>query len=264
MAKRLAVHRPSAGVIPVLLTSLILSVSLAGCGDDEESDGSEAPATTISPTIDPTPTPTPDPTPTSVLTGRKTYVARMENDEGFKLRANITVYDAVRGSDTEAMDAAWAEVGGTVPNPCLDADVGNDTFTVTAIHTQTSAYAYGTLTITSETEGFDPPSVLWQFTTGRAAPKDGEWVGSQGKPKAMGIGFSDGGRCDGLNTGGFIVTPSMNDTTWGPVPIVFAYDGTFTPKHPNGDPSVLSDFPVNVADLGHQGKPGIAIQLADG
>ncbi|NHA00618.1 hypothetical protein G5V59_12930 [Nocardioides sp. W3-2-3] len=97
------------------------------------------------------------------LEGQQDYVGIQEDSQGFKMRANITVYDAIPGADTEAIQAGWEEVGGTGEPPCLDADLGGgDT-----IDTQTAAYAFGTVEISNQTTDFASPKMWWNFSVRR-------------------------------------------------------------------------------------------------
>lgn len=167
------------------------------------------------------------------LTGQQDYVGIQEDSQGFRMRANITVYDAIQGADTEAIQAGWEQVGGEGEPPCLDASIGGgDT-----IDSQTAAYAFGTIEITNETTDFAPPKMWWNFSVRRAAGA------------AMGVGFTDGAECGEME---YRLQPDMTtitDNTWGPVPVVFAYDDVYTPSHPEGDTSQIEPFPIYVGGM---------------
>lgn len=167
------------------------------------------------------------------LTGQQDYVGIQEDAQGFRMRINLTIYDAIQGSDTEAMQAGWEEVGGTGEPPCLDASIGGgDT-----IDTQTAAYAFGTIGISNQTTDFDPPSMWWNFSVRRAAGA------------AMGVGYTDGAECGEME---YRLKPDMSaitDNTWGPVPVVFAYDDVYTPNNPRGDTEQIEAFPIYLQGL---------------
>ena len=174
------------------------------------------------------------------------YSIHYEDEDGYQLTADLRVRPAVRGADTERMAQEWSQIGGEGDPLCQD-----------LVDPETSAFAFATLTVTNEVDGFSAPEVTWPFRV----------VAGDGELRAMGVDFSDGPRCENLYEG-MLVTPTMpEDGVWGPVAVVFAHDGVFSPKHPDGDADLLAAQPVTVGgftirDSEGDVVDGITLQLA--
>lgn len=209
--------------------------ALSGCASNAPADtsvGFTAPSDSNQTTQEPVVTPTPTPTvPSQPLPASATYSAPVKTGDGFDLKATFTVYPAVRGTDGR-MTALWSAVGGTGDIPCLGRPESNDSPAITA---ESSAFAFGTLTITDSTPNFSPPSHTWQIING-----------SEFSPASMGLGFSNGAQCNDFNMGGYMLNPNMTSTTWGPVPVVFAFPAIYTPAFPTGDTATLSADGVSI------------------
>lgn len=233
-------RRYSIGIGPCACLAAATTI-LAGCSGQVDTDASSvaspAPSTETMPANTAPPSPTPA-TPPSTPGDAKTYTITSETDQGYRQTATVVVHPAIRGSKTEAVQSAWSAVRGTGQVPCQNVDVSNDLWNGTFIVTETAAYAVGTLRIVNETKGFSPAAQNWQFSTG--------YLGKIPENSAMGVGYSNSADCDGMSSGGQMIQPKWQGDTWGPVPIVFAYNNVFTPKAPQGNEKVLSDFPVTV------------------
>lgn len=188
-------------------------------------------------------------TPETVLGPGTSWTVVSETDQGYTQEAELTLYPGVQGSDVERMTSGWQAVGGFGDNACLDANPDNDGVTNYTPNTENTHFVFGTLAISDTTDGFEAQSRNWQWTAGTG---QGGWTSGPGDPDIdtvmvlMGLGLSDGSRCDGMSTGGFMLSPTWTSQMWGPVPLVIAVDGVYTPKHPAGNMKDIEGVSIGV------------------
>ncbi|WP_155859376.1 hypothetical protein [Cellulomonas sp. KRMCY2] len=162
----------------------------------------------------------------------ETYSATTIGADGYSQTLTVMVGPVIPSDRAPQLASEWASVGGVGGNPCADVNPANDGVTNYVIKTETAGYAFGTMTVVNNTVGFAADAVSYQFTRGPSS--------------ALGFEFSSGAECDGLNFGGYILNPSWESDTWGPVPFVVAIDSYRSPAQPDGDVSLLAD-PVELA-----------------
>lgn len=253
----------------IIRTSCALAVTvmtaLAGCASPSSTGGA---INTVQPAVSSTPDPvaapastapispsaTPSPTP-SALGPAHSYIVTVKSSQGYAQEATLTLYPGYKGSDRSGLAAGWAAVEGTGENPCIDVNPANDMVTNYTFRTDTAYFVFGTLTIRNKSNGFSPEPTTWQ------------WVGNTGgggglmstpDPSVdtdfavMGVGFTNGGDCDGLTSGGYIMSPKWSDSgdQWGPVPVAIAISGVYTPNHPAGNLKNISAFRLNQGPFG--------------
>ncbi|MFC9352885.1 MULTISPECIES: hypothetical protein [Terrabacteria group] len=240
--------------------AVTVMTALSGCGSPS-STGS--PATAVAPasssapdpaamSVTPTPTETPAP---PVLGPAKKYIVTVKSSQGYAQEATLTLYPGYKGSDRAALSQGWAAVGGTGENPCNDVNPANDMITNYTLKTDTSYFVFGTLTIQNKSNGFRPEPTTWQWV-GNTGGRSGVW--SDPDPSidtdfaVMGVGYSSGGDCDGLMSGGFMINPKWSDAgdQWGPVPVAVAISGVYTPNHPAGNMKNITAFRLNQGPFG--------------
>lgn len=147
----------------------------------------------------------------------------MSSKDGYRLRATFELHDAIRDPTGAALTQAWEAVGGTGAVPCIgerhgSADADWDP--------QRTAFAFGTIALHNDTDGFTVPQ--WRYVLSNAF-QNGDYT-------ALGIGYSGGADCDSFTGVGRQIAAqfSAGSNDWGPVPVVFAFDGIFTPDNPTG------------------------------
>ncbi|MBT8162560.1 hypothetical protein KKI43_19190 [Arthrobacter sp. GN70] len=202
------------------------------------------------------PSPTATQAPLTLGSGNS-YTVIVKDSQGYAQEATLTLYPGYRGSDRSALDAGWAAVGGTGADPCIDVNPSNDMVTNYIFRTDTAYFVFGTLTIKNNSNGFSPQPTTWQWVGNTGA--GGDLVTSPDASidtdfAVMGAGYSSGGECDGLTTGGFMMNPKWNGSSnqWGPVPIAIAISGVYTPNHPSGN---LKDINAFILGEGPFGTP---------
>lgn len=205
-------------------------------------------ATPPSPTpFKPSPTQTPAP---SALAPANNYIVTLKSSQGYTQEATLTLHPGYKGSDRSGLKAGWAAVRGTGENPCIDVNPANDMVTNYTFRTDTAYFVFGTLTIRNKSNGFSPEPTTWQWLGNTGA---GGGLGGTRDPSidtdfaVMGVGFSSGGNCDGLMSGGFMMSPKWSGSSdqWGPVPVAIAVSGVYTPNHPAGNLKDISAFRLN-------------------
>jgi hypothetical protein len=255
----------------VLHTSCTLAVAvmatLSGCASPS-STGSAAP--TVEPAVSSTPDPvampasasatavspstTEAPTPSALVPGHS-YIVTVKSSQGYAQEATLTLHPGYKGSDRSGLATGWAAVGGTGENPCIDVNPANDMVTNYTFRTDTAYFVFGTLTIRNKSNGFSPQPTTWQWVGKTGAGGD---LMSTPDPSidtdfaVMGVGFSSGGDCDGLTSGGFMMNPKWSGSSdqWGPVPVAIAISGVYTPNHPTGNLKDVSAFRLNQGPFG--------------
>lgn len=249
-------------------TSCALAVAvmatLSGCA----SPSSSSAPTTVEPVVSSTPdpvampasatplNPSPSETPApSALAPANSYIVTLKSSQGYTQEATLTLYPGYKGSDRSGLNAGWAAVRGTGENPCIDVNPSNDMVTNYTFRTDTAYFVFGTLTIRNKSNGFSPEPTTWQWVGNTGA---GGGLMATPDPSVdtdfavMGVGFSSGGDCDGLMSGGFMMTPKWSGSSdqWGPVPVAIAVSGVYTPNHPSGNLKDISAFRLNQGPFG--------------
>jgi len=150
---------------------------------------------------------------------RERYSVSVEEDS-YQQTLTFELGPVLPGDDPALTQYSWVTAGGTGAFPCQDVS----DLTTGRYVTETTGYAFGTLTVTNDTPDFPALEHLYQFTR----------PGS-----AIGYGFGSGAVCRTTDGGGDFLSPSWQGATWGPTPVVVAVQGYRTPDHPAGDPELL-------------------------
>jgi hypothetical protein len=162
--------------------------------------------------------------PASAAGGRQTYTYTRTDDAGFSQTLTVSIGSVVLGNDAARVASEWKAVGGTGQNPCYDVQM----WAGRIMEHELAGYAFGTVTITNDRPDFPAQPWGYQFTR-------------SGSFSMMGLQFSNGGSCQKLYEGGYVMQPSWGgDATWGPVPLVIAIADVRSPGAPQGDPNVVS------------------------
>lgn len=264
-----AVNKKSPLSKTIVATSCALAVTamaaLSGCASPSSMGSS---TTTVQPAVSSPPDPvaapastapispsaTPSPTPSALDSGRS-YIVTVKSSQGYTQEATLALYPGYKGSDRAGLGSGWAAVGGTGENPCIDVNPANDMVTNYTFRTDTAYFVFGTLTIRNKSNGFSPEPTTWQWV-GNTGARGG--LMSDPDPSidtdfaVMGIGFTNGGNCDGLMSGGFMMNPKWSDSNdqWGPVPVAIGISGAYTPNHPAGNLKNISAFRLNQGPFG--------------
>lgn len=152
------------------------------------------------------------------------YSTTFESQAGYKVGVTVAVSPVMLGTDTNALNQAWASVGGSGEVPCTSGAPKDENPNFT-IQPETVGYSFGTITLTNESPGFTPQAIPYILH------------GLNGLG-AAGLGFSDGSQCQSL-VNGLVFSPNWTSNTWGPVPMVIAVYSYRSPAQPNGDASML-------------------------
>ena len=169
-----------------------------------------------------------------------TYSHTFESQDGFKSKLIVNISPVMLGTDSNALNQAWASVGGSGEVPCTSGTPDNETPGY-QIQPSLTGYAFGRITLVNLSPGFTPPEATYILH------------GLQGIG-AAGLGFSDGSDCKSLFQG-FNFTPNWTGNAWR-VPLVIAVYSYRSPAHPNGDPSKLKQgMYFDLGDLPFPLKP---------
>lgn len=162
--------------------------------------------------------------------GRQTYTYTKTDDAGFSQTLTVTIGSVVLGNDAARLASEWKAVGGTGQNPCFDVEL----WAGRIMDHELAGFAFGTVKISNDRPDFPAQPWGYQFTR-------------TGSFSMMGLQFSNGGSCQKLYEGGYVMQPSWGgNSTWGPVPLVIAIADVRSPASPQGDPSIVSDSPVSL------------------
>lgn len=263
--------KPSAGGILTILCATLLSA--AGCGPVSASPAAKSPqpsSAVANPAASPTaltsassPAPTSETSETSEpATPQKKVVVKVTDPDGYQMRLTVTYTKWIKGSDIDALTAAWHTVGGAGEAPLSITSGGAGYYK--ASH---SAVFYGTVAVENLTTDYDAtdfggtdPSV--QLIPSMPASNYTGVISRIG-PMAIQAGSNGATGFPRLGTGSTftLVTPKLSSDSWGPMPFAVGIDNVFSPKYPKGNP--LLNTVVLYTGFGVTGT-GMGWKVSDG
>ncbi|MFT9116328.1 MAG: zinc ribbon domain-containing protein [Sporolactobacillus sp.] len=156
------------------------------------------------------------------------------DSDGNKEKITVAIGKWLKGSDSDLLNAAWKAVGGTGSMPLTGSYGGDSVWVGGTFHPQEAVYVFGTVKIENMTPSFSAAN----FASGQSwvylNPQNYEGSGDV----VQGRQYSSGASCDRVSGSNPLIKAQMNGNVWGPTPFVIGIENVFTPKYPNGDPTL--------------------------
>ena len=179
-----------------------------------------------------------------MITAKNTYSITATDENGNKEKITITIGSWIKGSETELLDKAWAQVGGEGTMPLTGKySRSKSGWTEGDFTASDAAYVFGTVSI----ENLTPDFAAENFGNGRSCaylymdlPNSGgfstwKYADSDIGDVVKAIQYGSGVDCALLNYDS-LASADMVSNNWGPVPFVIGADTVFSPKYPDGNP----------------------------
>ena len=187
----------------------------------------------------------------------------LSDTNGYKAAVTLSCTNWIKGSDTAALSTAWANSGGTGDVPVQDGAYTTDANITHVTDTTMGAYVFCKFGMKNASPGYSLsqwggayPSVTISVDYVKGSVSAGHPVG------VAYIGYSSPQYQlfhDAVSLG---VRPSITGDTWGPIPLALYVNDAFSPKSPNGDPTLDSLTLRLIGPVGGDTRSHISIGLS--
>jgi hypothetical protein len=193
------------------------------------------------------------------LNHRDTYSGTATDADGYEFKFTLTIGSWIKGSETELINQAWQNVGGSGDMPLTSSftykGAGGGSNGTGTISPEYAVYVFGTIGVENITPDFD---FSGQKTIWLRLPA----IGGNGLAGlAYAIQYSNGTQ---RYAGSLTEAINMKSNKWGPVPFVIGVIDVFSPNFPDGNPA-LDDlhFQFTTASYNTRGEVSLNIQPID-
>ena len=172
---------------------------------------------------------------------RDSHTITVTDSNGYKQKITVNIGSWIRGTKTDLLETAWQGVGGKGTMPLTGRYSRSAAMLTEAEFTANdAAYLFGTLTIENLTTDFDASGFnngnSWVYLKARSGNGGGDLSLTSGE-LVKGVQYDNDTDVSILSFGPF-VKANMTSDQWGPVPFVIGADTVFTPKYPEGNPTL--------------------------
>jgi len=200
----------------------------------------------------------------AAVSPNQTYNYIFKDGNGYQLKATIQIGSWIKGTETEMLQRAWANVGGRDNMPLTSRSYSTGSYgNETEQKSETAVYAFGKisfeyLTTDFPRENFAGGYIVGTLFSGSVSRNRTDKMG----PMIAAIQYRD--KISYYSPGGMdgnFVKPDMKKDTWGPVPFVTSVNNVFSPDNPNGNPE-FDNVTLRFDILGAKAEESQSISLS--